>query len=472
FRPDGSSDAQVDDPSGLHHGSISLEDFAGYEGSDDPAGADAIPVRGDSDYSADDSFDAFRELAALDVPPAPEFSEWVGNEPQPAAHARTQDLSFPEGAIETGAPVVEAAEPKQDEVALTDDFDIPDFDFQSLNDTPVPAGVYEEFEDAFIVASSPEPMPLKTGKTGFDDPDFNFDTLIDEEMAATMAAAGAGAAAVSMRGNPSINADADNAFDPFQRSAIGDDVFAPVASEPERRKPWLVPAAIMGALVLLGGGAYYAFSGGAPDNGGGPVLVKADTEPVKIAPENPGGAMVANQDKAVYDKVAGGEMQLPTQGALVSESEEPVDIAAVTPPAEPAAPTDAAESIEAAAPAEASAKSEDRVEAPAATEAQAPAAETAAVTPKKVRTVIVKPDGTLGERPVVAPGVEAAEPASEPVVTEPGPVASIVPAPEPAPQEAAAPVPAAKPEATAEADPAPAAQDPIAQIAACLLYTS
>jgi hypothetical protein len=420
------------------------------------------PAVADSQYDPEDGFDAYRELADLEVPPAPEFGEWPAKAASVPVEAELADVDdeLELHAVEEQAPLVEASEPKQDEVLHTDDFDIPDFEFQSLTDAPQPFDSDDEFADDIALAAPVQPARPEVGKSAFDDSDFDFDSLIGEELAA-----GAGAAALSVRGNPAMHVDADLDADPFRRTPIADDVFAPVAVEPAGRKPWLVPVALAGVLALFGGGLYYAFSGdGASVNAEGPALVTADPEPVKIAPENPGGATVANQDKAVYDKVEGEQAALPAQGALVSDSEEPVDIAAVTPPSEPEAPMEASAPDEAAAPAESTAKAEDRVETPVAEEAQAPAAETAAVTPKKVRTVIVKPDGTLVERPV-----EAAAASAEIQATESNPVASIAPAEAPAAEVVvAAPVPAAKPEAAAAApaEPAPAAEDPIAQIAA------
>lgn len=434
-------------------------DYTGYEefGAEEPVvTASAEPVSGDSEYEPEDGFDAFRDLAALDIPPAPEFGEVA---PAPVSYAGNSE-AFPEGDDfarfdeDTLAPLVEASEPRHDEVTQTEDFEIPDFDFQSLSDVPPPASAYDEFEDQIEV---PAPAPIhaqNTVKNGFDDADFDFDTLISEELAV---AATAGAAAATLRSKPVVHVDADHEPDPFQRTAIADDVFAPVAVQTAVRRPWLLPAAVAGALLLFGGGLYYAFSGdGAAVNADGPALVKADPEPVKVAPENPGGSTVANQDKAVYDKVEGDQAALPAQGALVSESEEPVDIAAVTPAAQPEVPETAVDT--------ATVKAEDRVETPAVAETSAPAAETAAVTPKKVRTVIVKPDGTLVERPVEAAPV--AETAAETPANDSVPVASVAPV-ETAPVTPAADVPAAAEKtATVATEPAAPAEDPIAQIAA------
>lgn len=444
---------------------FALEDYVAFDSAQPPVAMDLEPVTGDSEYAAEDGFDAFRELAALDVPPAPEFADWSPAVAAAPVEAQLIDETEYEDdyEIERPVPLVEASEPKRDEVLPTDDFEIPDFEFQSLNDAAQNSHSYDEFADAIEVAETRQitmPMPAKTP---FDETEFDFDSLINEELAVATAGAATGAAAMSMRAKPSMHVDADSDYDPFQRTAIADDVFAPIA-EPAGRKPWLVPVVLAGALALLGGGIYYVFSGGNPSaTAEGPALVKADPEPVKVAPENPGGATVANQDKAVYDKVGGDQSLLPAQGALVSESEEPVDIAAVTPPAEPEAPMQAASPVEA----ETTAKAEDRVETPAVGEAQAPAAETAAVMPKKVRTVIVKPDGTLVERPVEAAAAAVTEPVAEIAATESSSVASIAPVAEPE-AIAAAPVPVAKPVVAVEepAIAAPVVEDPIAQIAA------
>src|SRR5690606_30726778 len=65
--------------------------------------------------------------------------------------------------------------------------------------------------------------------------------------------------------------------------------------------------------------------------GDGPALVQADPDPLKVKPENPGGAMAPNADKAVYDRVAGqGESEAPAQQTLITTEEEPIDLAEAT----------------------------------------------------------------------------------------------------------------------------------------------
>lgn len=177
------------------------------------------------------------------------------------------------------------------------------------------------------------------------------------------------------------------------------------------RKPkrGLMIAAAVGGIAILG--AIGAFGLTSRDGGeaGAPVLVKADSEPTKIVPENPGGKEVPNQDRAVYGEVDGNGETVPTQETLVSTSEEPIDLGGT---GEPALPSSMSEGV----------KVEDRL-APDMAEAAAPAASesgTAVLAPRRVRTVIVKPDGTLVENtpePQVEAPVETAAQATEPAGT-------------------------------------------------------
>lgn len=171
----------------------------------------------------------------------------------------------------------------------------------------------------------------------------------------------------------------------------------------------LAATALAGALVLgLAAVSYGFFSGG--DETGAPVVVRADGAPVKVKPENPGGAEIANQDQAAYDKVAGAKPDGTQQEQLVTAAEQPVEIA----PAEvakvvdepvAAAPQDAeAAGTEVAAAAAADGKAEERL-APGTVETTA-AVPTLA--PRRVKTLQIKPDGT-----VVPAAQTAAAPATQ-----------------------------------------------------------
>jgi hypothetical protein len=195
-------------------------------------------------------------------------------------------------------------------------------------------------------------------------------------------------------------------------------------------------AMIVGGIAILGGVGALAmsWSGG---SGGEPALVKADAGPVKVRPENPGGTSVPNQDSTVYDTVSrSGATEQPSQERLVSATEEPVEI--------PQPNDEEADEIAAMA------KGEDRVE-PGQADEVAAAEDPIAVAPRKVRTMVVKPDGSLV--PAEEPTATAAPAQAEPTVED------IAAAPEGEPEQittgATTPTPEPATEAVAAAAPAP-----------------
>lgn len=82
------------------------------------------------------------------------------------------------------------------------------------------------------------------------------------------------------------------------------------------------------ALVLVAMfGGYVLVSGPSVSGEGGPILIKAETEPYKIQPENPGGRTVPNQNQAVYQRTRGATSSpAPSQEMLISAAEEPMDL--------------------------------------------------------------------------------------------------------------------------------------------------
>jgi len=195
----------------------------------------------------------------------------------------------------------------------------------------------------------------------------------------------------------------DNDFDP--------DMAPGHLAEENSRRPIprkLLIGGLIAGVALIGGLGAFAFSYGGGGTGA-PELVRADDTPSKIRPENPGGATVPNQDNKVYQRVSGeGAANGPQQENLVTTAEEPLD---VTPPADE---EDMA----------VTGKSEDRIEQIVQDAEGQSDAELAAVAPRKVRTMVVKPDGTLVEReeePGASPGtsneqtdtIPAAPPAAE-----------------------------------------------------------
>ncbi|MCA3272913.1 MAG: SPOR domain-containing protein [Roseomonas sp.] len=73
----------------------------------------------------------------------------------------------------------------------------------------------------------------------------------------------------------------------------------------------LAVGAVIAALV-------WGFSRGSSRNA---PLIEADTRPIKVRPDNPGGLRVPNQDELIFDRNRGGRTASP--GALAPEAENP-----------------------------------------------------------------------------------------------------------------------------------------------------
>ncbi|MDZ5697015.1 SPOR domain-containing protein [Chelativorans sp. M5D2P16] len=165
----------------------------------------------------------------------------------------------------------------------------------------------------------------------------------------------------------------------------------------------LLAAAVAGGVVILGGVTVFAltFNGG---ESSGPVLVKADNEPVKVQPEDPGGTVIPNQDNQVYKRVSGEEAgdAVPAQAELVSTAEEPLDLPGVTGSsgATPAVMEGGSD------------KREDRLD-NSLEEAAAGETEVAALAPRRVRSLVVRPDGTMVPREMPEPQETASASAGE-----------------------------------------------------------
>jgi hypothetical protein len=389
-----------------------------------------------------------------------EMPEPTWNEPLMDAQAAASpsfDLGRLVGKTEP-EPIVDVADFEVDAITATDDLDIPDFDLSAESVDPATQSFdlddeYDGYEPpvtkAAVVAVDQSPlddftmdMPQADG-----DGELDFESMLNDELTASVeqydtqdayvAGAGVAGAGAAIAGAGAYRTQRSAYKDDLPHvDTMADDIDTP-AQYPERtqypanaarKNTWLVAAAV-GAMAVLGAG-YYAMSGPSTGAAGtAPVLIKADADPIKVAPETPGGKTVANQDQAVYDKVGGEGALLPTEGQLVSESEEPLDIASVA----TETPTDA------------NAKGEERVDPALEPEvASGQSADTLAVSPKKVRTVVVKPDGTLVERPAE---VAAAIPAE-----------AVTAAPVEAPTAPAQAAPAVAEETPIAETPAPAAQ--------------
>jgi SPOR domain len=237
--------------------------------------------------------------------------------------------------------------------------------------------------------------------------------------------------------------------DPLLAAAKNDD-FAPmpampsmVAARPARGK-WIAFGAL--GLAIVGALAVYGSSGNNVDSNAEPAIVRADNEPVRVAPENPGGTVVPNQDRVVFNEVGSGSAVVEKpQEALVDGRQEPA--IAATP-----------------------VKEEDRVlNGDNSSESANP--EVAAVAPRSVQTVTVRPDGTLVANPPAEPAAAAPqaevvpetrpEPAAAQPMPEPtNPIAEIAAASVPQTAVAETPAPQAS-VAVAPVTEVPVAQEPV-----------
>ena len=341
-------------------------------------------------------------------------------------------------------PDVETVDVPERVVALADDLDIPELNFDE--DEPAAAAYDDldaEFSSLLTDMNATEVAVAPQRNAAYDDDSYSagfkpgYERNDQRAYAARPAEVPANAA--------TSYADAANGFDiddlPGIQPASQADDFAvdeldydpeldeamavpglPGQEAPRQpRRSGLLIAALVGAVAIAGGVGAFTLSFGGKGGSDAPVIVKADNTPIKVKPENPGGAVVPNQDNKVYDAVVKGTKPAePVQEKLVTNTEEPVDVTAKEPQSrvvdlspddtDAAADTDAAGNTDAAAPAP---KSEDRIAQVLQEADQGTNSDVVAIAPRKVRTMVVKPDGSLVARedPAAAnPQVAATEP--------------------------------------------------------------
>ncbi|MEO9337059.1 SPOR domain-containing protein [Mesorhizobium sp. SB112] len=411
---------------------------------------------------------------------------------------------------DAGIPDIETIDVPEQAIALADDLDLPELAHEE--DVPS-AAAYDDLDAEFanllndMNPSEPEaPAATAAAETdALDDFGSDFDLTLDDDAQAAPAsqygyaaagvAAGVGAYAAGnayARANqtaPAAGTPADpyanfatddffggNSSNGYQQGAADDLGYDPsldeemalpeyqeVRQEPKRRG--LMIAALVGGVAILGGVGALAFSFGGGSGSDAPAIVRADDSPIKVRPENPGGTTIPNQDSKVYESVArsGPPSETPAntgpaQEQLVTTAEEPVDITArANEEANDAMPLGDDENLPGVA-----MKSEDRLQPTQAGADNTAANEVAAVAPRKVRTMVVRPDGSLvpREEPAAAPA-QTADTASEgvlaPVASTGETTASTGPALAPQPSNNA---PSAMP-STMEAAPSRPANQPV-----------
>ena len=114
-----------------------------------------------------------------------------------------------------------------------------------------------------------------------------------------------------------------------------------VTAEPPARGRGRIAAAVvaLAAIAAFGVGIWYAYDQGVKKGTGTPPVVKADRTPTKVQPENPGGMAVPNQDKQVYERLAGQPPATTQVERLLPPPERPAATTAIPPmpPPPPAA---------------------------------------------------------------------------------------------------------------------------------------
>ncbi|MCX7329414.1 MAG: SPOR domain-containing protein [Hyphomicrobiales bacterium] len=238
--------------------------------------------------------------------------------------------------------------------------------------------------------------------------------------------------------------------------------------EPQQPRKGLVIACVLLGVAALGIGAIVGLRGMSGPSGGagsGEVpIVRAETGPAKVQPQNPGGVEIPNQNKQIYERTPEPK---PADTRVVTREEQPMDVQATAraaarvilpPPGTPASSTPAVEPS--GTPANGNGGQLASVP-PAGTNPQAANPQAALGEPRRVRTISVRPDGTIAPspgstmvaslppvaptapapRPVVAPPVSSQPVSSEPVSSQPAPAQTVATAPRAAPPRPAAPAP-------------------------------
>ncbi|MBB3523029.1 SPOR domain-containing protein [Rhizobium sp. BK456] len=360
--------------------------------------AAAVSPRSASGLAPEPQNPAFQQATSADARPAPAFVEPQAPTPTPAVNwssvaDSTEDLPFdpamisdPEDRPETvedmhvpALPPVEQPAP----VAKTQDFDFDlDAEIASFFEPAKPRETPAPVRDTAAAAAKPVKPTIADG---LDD----FERALEEDFRRSVREP------VERRETSEVRIESASQAADFSRA---------------RSMRRLLAGAVV--LVVFAGVAYGVYSSVWNGEGlgivasGEPRVITADKEPVKVVPENPGGKTVPNQDKAVYDRVAGSAEE-PKQKALVSSDEAPVDVVqrTLTPESLPEDDENANASDQVSPTAVGETEdprllpNQDSADNAAAGDAE----KTPSVSPRKVRTMIVKPDGTLVAREEPAP---------------------------------------------------------------------
>ncbi|MEP7455680.1 SPOR domain-containing protein [Phyllobacterium sp. SB3] len=393
--------------------------YAAPEVSQEPQAPYAEPE--DLDIEIEDAFDDQELIAALDdfempldADEAPEpvreqiavpvAASIAGAPKLPEVHALSDYADeLDRAAKSVQAPDVDTIAVTENRVDYTESLDLPTVNYE--DDAPQHSGLSElesEFAEVFgsinsdstqhnDFAAVEEPAKPEAAKDEYADifaDVFGNEAEQGRYNQAGYAAAGvaaAGAAGIASQARESApryqhgpEDDTDFGYDPRQDDVdIAAGTYAQNENKP-RRSPLFVPGvAAAVVLVAVAGAMAYKWTG---STGGEPVVIMADKTPIKIQPEKTANAVVPNQDKAVFDKGATTAPVTPKQEQLVTTREDPVDLAADEDDEVPIA-----DKVDARV---------DPAEQDLAVNEPAPE-RNGALAPRKVQTMVVKPDGTM-----------------------------------------------------------------------------
>jgi hypothetical protein len=214
----------------------------------------------------------------------------------------------------------------------------------------------------------------------------------------------------------------------------------PLADKKRSRKGLAAVGSVVAAAVLGVGAAYVYGGGSASGESGAPPLVMATSAPIKVQPQNPGGVEIPNQNKQIYERASQSAPTKDTKDTkVVNREEQPVDVKQAV--RMNGAMADATGATVSAPPAQ----------------AQQPAGGLSLGEPRRVRTIAIRPDGTLIQ-PQPEPGNARQGPVPLPAMTLPAEARS---APAQAAPSASTPVQVASAQ-PAPVQPKPAASTPVA----------
>jgi len=114
----------------------------------------------------------------------------------------------------------------------------------------------------------------------------------------------------------------------------------PPGMQPGGPKRAITAGIALAAVAVFGVGIWFAYDQGVKRGASGaPPLIRADQSPAKVAPDNPGGMQVPNQDKQIFERLGGNSQ---TQNGQVERLLPPPERPLERSPANPSGGTAAA----------------------------------------------------------------------------------------------------------------------------------